>query len=220
MTTLLGGQQATQGCRGALGTPLLAPGLGSTIRRPVGQHLLVSGVLWGFSIRGWAGILHLPGVQSFCPHGEGASCPFRSFPSAQGQGIGRVDAPHAGSDGWGGPAVPQSWSGASGIPQLHRGRVCSELCAPAHPGSAPSPPAQGGQQGCRQEPFADSEDFLHECTNHWLILLARGLGSKCGGLRNLLLLCLGEAGGCQWCQQSGTASIPPAPSREAKDIHF
>lgn len=48
-----------------------------------------------------------------------------------------------------------------------------------------------------QEPFADSGDFLHEWTSHWLILLARGLGSKCGGLRSLLLLLLVQAGGCQ-----------------------
>lgn len=48
------------------------------------------------------GILRLPGVQSFCPRAEGASWPSRSFPPAQGQGIGRVDVPHSGSDGWGG----------------------------------------------------------------------------------------------------------------------
>lgn len=83
----------------------------------------------------------------------------------------------------------QSQSRASGIPHLHRGCVCSEMSAPAHPAHPGCAPAsslclclhQGGQQGCGQEPFADSEDFLHEWTNYWLILLARGLESKCGG---------------------------------------
>lgn len=198
--------------QGDSGTPHATPGLGSGNGRSIGQHLLISGILWGFSLHGWTGILHLPGVQIFCPDGEEASCPCRSFPPPQAQEIGWVGIPHSGSDGWG-PVVPQSQSRASGTPQSYRGCVCSELCP--HPSS----PCLCLHQGCRQEPFADSKDFLHESTNLWLILLARGLGSKRGGLRSLLLLWLVEAGGCQHCQHSRTVSIPPAPCRKAKDKH-
>lgn len=75
--------------QGDSGTPPGHPRPGEQEWESVGQPLLVSGIPWGFSIHGWTGILHLPGVQSFCP--RGASCTHRSFPPAQGQGIGWVD---------------------------------------------------------------------------------------------------------------------------------
>lgn len=112
--------------------------------------------------------------------------------------------PHSASDGWGGdlscPSPIKSIRHPPLPPWLCLFRaVCP--CSCCTPWLCPHPCSpclhQGGQQGCRQEPFADSEDFLHEWTNLWLILLARGLGSKCGGLRSLLLLWLGEAGGFQ-----------------------
>lgn len=169
----------------------------------MGQHLLISGVLWGFSLDGWTGILRLPGVQSFCP--RGASCTHRSFPPAQGQGIGRVDVPHSGSDRWGGDLACPSHSQEHQTSPTPPTAVFVQSCLclfmlhtlAVPPPLQPVPLHQGGQQGCRQEPFADSEDFLREWTNLWLILLARGLGSRCGGLRSLLLLWLVEAGGCQ-----------------------
>lgn len=46
MTTLLLGRGWHPRVQGDSGTPLATPGLGS---RSVGQHLLASGILWGFN---------------------------------------------------------------------------------------------------------------------------------------------------------------------------
>lgn len=193
MTTLLLAGDSTQGCRG---TPLATPGLGG---RSVGQPLLVSVILWGS--HGWTGILHLPGVQSFSPRGEEGSCPCRSFPAAQGQAMGGQMFPILVLGGNCCAPVPVK---SIRHPQLHHGCVCSELTLL----TLAVPPAlhRGGQQGCRQEPFADREDFLHEWTNQWLILLARGLGSKCGGLRSCCCCC-----GCWRQEDASRAGLSQSP---------
>lgn len=71
MTTLLLGRGQHPRVQGGSGTPLgplATPGLGSRNGRSVGQHLLVSGVLWWFSI---------------CLGCRASALMVRSFPPAQ-----------------------------------------------------------------------------------------------------------------------------------------